>query len=153
MKFLKKYWPKILSITLISIISIYVCFFAIKQKSYIYTKPTAKTQIYSVWHIETFEGGGKARIDYLKSVANHLEKENPNALYVIKAINPSNLEAELAEDSPEIISFGFGVGKIVLPYLSALAKTYNVRDELVESGMFNSNLYALPYMRQTTPSV
>lgn len=146
MKFLKKHWSKFLSVILMVILGFYVCCYAFKQQNSIYSKPNTETEIYSVWHIETFEGGGKARIDFLKSVANHLEKENPNALYVIKAINPDNLEAELAESSPDIISFGFGVGNIVLPHLSVLTSTYNVRDDLVESGMFNSNLYALPYI-------
>ena len=43
-------------------------------------------------------------------------------------------------------AFGFGVGKIVLPYLTAFDKTFDVRDELIESGSFNKKLYAVPYM-------
>lgn len=146
MKFLKKHWFKFLSVILMVILGFYVCCYAVKQQNSIYSKPNTETEIYSIWHIETFEGGGKARIDYLKNVASYLEKQSPNVLYVIKAINPDNLEAELLENTPDIISFGFGVGKVVLPHLAALSSTYNVRDELIESGMFNSSLYALPYI-------
>lgn len=146
MKFLKKYWFKILSITLISIISIYVCFFAFKQQSTIYTKPITSTKVYSIWHIETFEGGGKARIDYLKSVANHLEKQNKNILFYIKEVKPEILKSELSVSKPDIISFGYGVGKDVLPFLTPIASTYNIRDELLISGMFNNCLYSVPYI-------
>ena len=128
------------------ILSIYVCCFALKQENHIYTKPKKETEIFTIWHIETFEGGGKARIDYLKAVAKHLEKQNPNTLFFVKNVSPEDLENELLINTPDILSFGFGVGKIILPYLTKLCNTFNVRDSLIESGMFNNYLYALPYI-------
>ena len=144
----KKYWFSIISIILMCVLGIYVCFFAIKKaRNYeIYSEPSVETKIYTVWHIETFEGGGKARIDYLKTVARTIEKENAGILFMIKQINPENLGSELNSSKPDIISFGFGVGQVILPYLINLEQTYNVREELVESGMFNNFLYALPYI-------
>lgn len=130
------------------ILGVYVCCFAIKKaRNYeIYSEPSLNTKIYTVWHIETFEGGSKSRVDYLKSTAKTIEQQNLGTLFYIKVINPENLESELSASKPDIISFGFGVGQVLLPNLLNLNNTYNVRDELVESSMFNNKLYALPYI-------
>lgn len=145
---LKKCWFYIVSIVLMVALGVYVCFFAIKKaRDYeIYSEPSVDTKIYTIWHVETFEGGGKARIDYLKNIARAIEKENAGVLFIIKAIKPENLASELEVSKPDIISFGYGVGQVALPYLTNLESTYNVRDELVESGIFNNKVYALPYI-------
>ena len=145
---LKKYWFSIVSFVLIIVLGVYVCFFAIKKsRNYeIYSEPSTDTKIYTVWHIETFEGGSKARADYLKSISKQIEQQNAGVLFFVKQINPENLESELNVGIPDIISFGFGVGQIVLPYLNNFENTYSVRDEFVESGMFNNKVYALPYI-------
>lgn len=148
MKKFKSVWFKVLNVILVISLSVYVCIFALhKARNYeIYSEPSIETKIYTIWHIETFEGGGKARIDYLKNIAKTIEKENTGVMFIVKAIKPENLATELEVSSPDIISFGFGIGEIVLPYLTNLDSTYNVRDELVESGMFNNKVYALPYI-------
>ena len=144
----KKLLFNIIGVVLIVALGVYVCCFAIKKaRDYeIYSEPSVDTKIYTIWHIETFEGGGKARIEYLKTAARSFEKSNIGTLFMIKSIKPENLESELAVSKPDILSFGFGVGALVLPHLTNLDSTYNVRDELVESGMFNNKLYALPYI-------
>ncbi len=136
------------NIVLIAIICIYCLIVAIRKANnyQIYTKPEIETKIYTVWHCETFEGGGKSRLTYLKNIAREIEKENAGVLIMIKTINPEVLESELINTTPDIISFGYGVGNTVLPKLSALEQTYNVRDELIVSSSFNSKIYALPYM-------
>ena len=145
---LKQNWFYIISVILMIVLGVYVCCFAIKKaRNYeIYSEPSIDTKIYTVWHIETFEGGSKARIDYLKSTAKTVEQQNLGTLFYIKTVKPENLESELSASKPDIVSFGFGVGQVVLPYLLNLANTYTVRDELVESGMFNNLVYALPYI-------
>ena len=148
MKKLKISWIKVISIVLMCGISFYTLTFGIKRATdfEIYKKPTISTKIYNVWHIETFEGGGKARISYLNNVARKLEKENPGVLFAVKQIEPSKLENLIATQTPDIISFGYGVGKIILPHLIELDSTFDIRDELVESGTFNNKLYALAYI-------
>ena len=47
---------------------------------------------------------------------------------------------------PDIISFGYGVGSTILPHLQSLENTYNIRDELLESGSFNKKFYAAAYL-------
>lgn len=148
MKFLKTHWLKIGSICLISIICVYVSFFAIrKAKDYeIYKEQKIETKIYTIWNVETFEGGAKPRINYLKNIAKEVEKQHDGVSFMIKTIDSNLLENELKYSTPDIISFGYGVGKIFLPYLKYLNKTFDVRDELIESGSFNGKLYALPYI-------
>lgn len=146
--FFKKYWFKLLSIVLIGAISFYVLAFGIKKaRNYEILKGEHKQQtIYTIWHIETFEGGGKPRVDYLKTIARNMEREDNQILFMIKAIAPEKLSAELEVNKPDIISFGFGVGEIILPYLVNLENTFNVRDELIISGSFNKKFYAVPYI-------
>lgn len=148
MKWLKVQWKLILFICLASILGLYTCMFAIKKvrNLEIYYKPNLTLKIYSVWHVETFEGGGKARISYLKQVASDIEKSNDGVLFNIQAVDANLLEFKLNGELPDIISFGFGVGKIVLPYLTNLENNYTVRDALVDSGSFANKIYALPYM-------
>ena len=134
---------------LIGAISFYVlCFGLRKATNYEILKGDNKQQtIYTIWHIETFEGGGKARIDYLKTIARNMEKENNQVLFMIKSVAPEKLKnSELEVSLPDIISFGFGVGELILPNLSPQDNTFNVRDELISSGSFNKNFYAVPYM-------
>ena len=148
MKFIKKSWKFVLSLILIIFLGLYVFVFAFKSvlNFNIYTKPSIETKIYSVWHIETFEGGGKSRLTYLKNLAAKIEKENKGVLFNISQIQPQKLESLLQINKPNIISFGFGVGKILLPYLTVQDNTYNVRDNLIDSGNFANKLYAIPYI-------
>lgn len=148
MKWFKKNWLQVVNIVLILFVCIYACCFAFnKVKDYeIYKQPPLQTKIYTVWHVETFEGGGKPRIDYIKNIAKTIEKSHSNILFIIKAIKPENLQTELETTTPDIISFGYGVGEIILPHLSVLNSTHSVRDELIESGSFNNKVYALPYI-------
>lgn len=146
--FLKKHWFKLLSFALIITIACYVVFVGIKKaKDYEVLRGNKKHQtIYSIWHIETFEGGGKSRVDYLKTIARDMEKQDETTLFMTKTIDPRVLENELKNSKPDIISFGFGVGKIVLPFLTNFDKTFDIRDELIFSGSFNQKFYAVPYI-------
>ena len=148
MKWLKKNWFKLLNVVLILILAIYVLSVAIKKikDDEIYKEPEINTKIYTVWHIETFEGGGIPRINLLKKVAHEIESKNDGILFMIKEINAENLSLELDNSSPDIISFGYGVGSIILPYLTASEYSYDIRDELIISGSFNNSIYALPYI-------
>ncbi len=148
MKFLKKHWAKIISGMLMLILCVYVLVFALnKAKDYeIYKEPTIETKIYTLWHVETFEGGSVSRVEFLKAIARQIETENAGILIMIKPVAPEVLADELKTACPDMISFGFGVGKTILNKLQPLQSSYNVRDELVNAGKFNNTLYALPFM-------
>ena len=146
--YIKSHYLKLISFALLIFVLVYVPIVAInKARDYeIYKEPEIKTRIYTIWNIETFEGGGKARVDYLKNIVRIMEKTHDGLLFMIKTIKPEKLESEINAATPDIISFGFGVGNLVLNKLIAFDKTYDVRDELIESGSFASKVYALPYI-------
>ena len=148
LSFFKKHWFKILSLALIATLSFYVFLFGIeKGKNHEVLKSEQKQQtIFTIWHIETFEGGGKSRIDYLKNIARDIEKKDNSSLFMIKQINPLELEENLKTSKPDIISFGYGVGQIVLSHLTEITNTFDIRDNLILSGSFNNKFYAVPYI-------
>lgn len=148
MKNLKKFLFKTLIFICVVALGFYVLIFGIKNaKTFqIYNKNTVETKLYTILHVETFEGGGKSRISYLKNIAKSIEKNNPGVLFMFKQVEPEDFENELKHNNYHIISFGYGLGEIAIEYLSEFDKTYNVRDELIESGKFNNKLYALPYI-------
>lgn len=147
-KWNKRIILKVIDVCCVLVISIYVCVFGIKKaKEFaIYNKRTAETAIYTVWHVETFEGGSTPRINYIKNIARGLEKQNPGVLFNIQSIDPNKLADHLLEGVPDIFSFGQGVGKIVLSKLETFSNPYGVRGKLVEAGSFNGKVYALPYI-------
>ncbi len=148
MKFIKSHWQKLVSMILMSMLILYVlCIGIMKIRNIeIYHKDTSQIKIYEIWHIETFEGGGKSRISYINNITRTIEKQNPEIIFMTKSIDPNLLADHLSQSKPDIISFGYGIGDDVLPYLLPLNKTYDVRDELVDSGTFDRRLYALPYI-------
>ncbi len=144
LQFFKKFWFYIFSAILILGIFLYLIFF--NKPVTMFENNEIETRIISVYHVETFEGGKVSRINYLKNIARQIEKENNTVLFMIKQIEPSELESCLEQNTPDIMSFGFGVGKTVLKYLAPLDNSYKIRDELVDSACFNNKLYALPYI-------
>ena len=145
---IKKSWLKIISVMLILAISFYVLMFGIKKvKTYEILKGQAKQQtIHTIWHIETFEGGSKARINYIKDVCREIENKNDGVLFMVFSVLPQELENRLQQETPDIVSFGFGVGKTLLPHLKELDDAYEVRDELYNSAKFANSLMCVPYI-------
>ena len=84
LKILKSHWLKIISFVLIGAISFYVLLFGLKKaRNYEILKGDKQQQtIYTIWHVETFEGGGKARINYLKTIARNIENEDNSILFI-----------------------------------------------------------------------
>ena len=103
-------------------------------------------QIYEWWHIESFEGGGANRQNYLNQLALNYEKENPTTLFMVKRIEADQLEEALKQNTPHLISFSEQVAKIVLPYLQSFDNEYNIQDNYLESATYNKKLMALPFI-------
>lgn len=103
-------------------------------------------EIYELWHIESFEGGGKNRQNYLSSIAIEYEKNNPTKLFMVKNIPSDQLEDALKQNTPHLISFSEQVAKIVLPYLKEFNNEYNIQDNFLESCKHNGKLMAIPFI-------
>ena len=103
-------------------------------------------KIYEWWHIESFEGGGANRQNYLNQLALTYEKENPTTLFMVKRIEPDQLENALTLNTPHLISFSEQVAKIVLPYLKEFDNEYEVQDNFIESATHNGKLMTIPFI-------
>lgn len=103
-------------------------------------------KIYEWWHIESFEGGGANRQNYLSSLALEYEKEHPTILFMVKRIEPDQLEEALTVNTPHLISFSEQVAKIVLPYLQQFDNEYGIQDNFLKSATYNGKLMALPFI-------
>ena len=106
----------------------------------------SKLKIYEIWHIESFEGGGGNRQNYLNQLSLEYEKQNPTALFMTKRIEAKQLEEALTQNTPDIISFSEEVAKIVLPYLKDFDNEYNIQNNHIESAYYNGKLMALPFI-------
>lgn len=103
-------------------------------------------QIYEWWHIESFEGGGANRQNYLNNLCLQYEKENPTQLFIVKNIQADQLADALTKSVPHLISFSEQVAQIVLPYLKEFNNEYNVQDNFLQSAKYNSKLMAIPFI-------
>jgi len=103
-------------------------------------------KIYEWWHIESFEGGGANRLNYLKQLSLEYEKSNSTQLFMVKLIEHDQLDEALKFHTPHIISFSEQVAQIVLPYLKSFNSEYNIQDHYLQSATYNGKLMALPFI-------
>jgi len=124
---------------------VFVCINKINNTSLI-NDSNKNLQVYELWHIESFEGGGKNRQNYLNQLALEYEKYNPGILFMIKSINPEQLENALKQNTPHLLSFSEQVAKIVLPHLTEFDMEFDIQDHYLESSTYNGNLLAIPFI-------
>lgn len=141
-------FKKIINLSLIVFISAFSVLFCLNKFNNIslMNKTTEQLTIYELWHIESFEGGGANRQNYLNQIALSYEKSNTTTLLIIKQINAEQLKSALEQNLPHLISFSEQVAKIVLPYLKSFDKEYNIKDNFLQSANFNGKLMAIPFI-------
>lgn len=141
-------WSKILSILFISFIALFSLTFCYSKLKHIplISGDNSELSIYEVWHIESFEGGSRNRLSYLKQIALDYEKEHSTQLFMIRQVQASDLENLISQSRPALVSFTEETAKIVLPYLAQLSKEYGVAGHILESAEFNGKLMAIPYI-------
>lgn len=102
--------------------------------------------ILELWHIETFEGGSASRINFLEKQAIKFEREHRGTYIVIENMSLEQLQLNLKNGkTPDMISFGIGVGEEVADKLISL-KCSNIRSDLLEGGKFCGKQLAVPYI-------
>ena len=141
-------WKKLINLSLILFFvafSLLVCFNKFNGTPLI-SGNNKQLQIYEWWHIECFEGGGKSRKNYLTQLSLNYEKNNPTQLFMVKSISADQLQEALRQNIPHLFSFSEQVAKIVLPYLVACNKEYNIKNNFLESATYNKKLMAIPFI-------
>lgn len=141
-------WSKILSALFISFIALFSLTFCYSKLKHIplISGDNSELSIYEVWHIESFEGGSKNRLSYLKQIAFDYEKQHPTQLFMIRQVQASDLQSLITQSRPALISFTEESAKEVLPYLVEFNKEYGVDGNILESAKFNGKLMAIPYI-------
>lgn len=139
---------KVLNIFLIVFFVAFSAFFCLNKFNTIplINENNNHLKVYEWWHIESFEGGGKNRQNYLNSLALEYEKNMPIHLFMVKSVQADQLEDALKQNKPALISFSEQVAQIVLPYLKEFDNEYNVQDNFIESAKYNGRLMAIPFI-------
>lgn len=123
-----------------------LCCFNLFDQIPLIDNSTNRLQVYELWHIESFEGGGADRQNHLIKLAMEYEKQSPSTLFMVKLIAEDQLQDALSNSTPHLISFSEQVAKTVLPYLTELDCEYGVRDNMLDSSRYNGQLMAIPYI-------
>lgn len=103
-------------------------------------------EILELWHIESFEGGGANRQNYLNQLALEYQKQNPTTMIMIKLISADQLQGALQFKAPHLISFSEQVATTVLPYLQDMNNEFDVCDNYIQSAKYNGRLMAVPFI-------
>lgn len=149
---MKESLKKILCLALLAVFIVSAVFFVIPKVENRVTDEknddVDSVVVLTVWHVESVEGGVGSRCDWLKKRAREFEKRNKGVYLDVVKLTETQLADKLSQgQSFDIVSFGLGIGEMVLPRLVAFD---SINDDVYRSflngGMINGKLYALPYM-------
>ncbi len=102
--------------------------------------------ILELWEIDTFEGGSSSRAKFLERSAYAFQKETFSAYVLVRSLSLNQAKAMLASGTkPDMVSFGIGAGEFLQPFCLPLETDYFVRSDLIQSGLIESNLLAIPW--------
>lgn len=74
---------------------------------------TTQPVVISVWNVDTFEGGRGSRTSFLKRVAQRAEAGQENVFYHVISYTAEGLQEAFSRgETPDILSFGVGVGQV-----------------------------------------
>lgn len=103
--------------------------------------------ILELWNIDTFEGGSVSRSSWLEKQAMAFERINKGVFIVVSNFTMKQAILNLeAGNFPNLISYGVGMGEIVLPEIKEYCGKVIGVDHIIESGKFNDRQMAVPYM-------
>lgn len=96
--------------------------------------------IYTIWHIDTFEGGSGSRVQFLLNVCRKFEKQNTGTIFSVVSHTTTSAENAMNNgEVPDIISYSLG---IKIP--SMVEINCGCRNK---GGKIDDKLYAVPWCR------
>ncbi|HEY8443936.1 MAG TPA: hypothetical protein VIL24_03980 [Clostridia bacterium] len=112
------------------------------------SKPKSLEQgVLTMWHIETFEGGGYSRSQFLLRQAIELEKKRPGLFVSIQTMTKAQALDQLQQGVlPDLVSFGVGAGDIFENYAQEYDGKLNSRQEFIKAGSGGKSVKAVAYM-------
>lgn len=103
--------------------------------------------ILEMWHIETFEGGSRSRVDWLNARAKIFERKNVGVYLHITTLTAEQAEAKIANgETFDLVSFGVGCGESFVDLLGVINNTGNTRACFNKGGQYKGRQLAIPYM-------
>lgn len=105
--------------------------------------------VLTVWNVDTFEGGSNSKASFLEAVALKFGKEQKGSYVLVKNLTVEEMQNNFnAGLLPDILSFGYGIGSLVLPYLEDVSTIgFNgVRSEILNSGKVRESQLAVGYL-------
>lgn len=105
--------------------------------------------ILTIWNIDTFESGSQSKTVFLEECSRRFSTDNQGLYFLIKNLTVEEMIQNFINGVvPDIISFGMGVGDVVLPMLENLNEITvgAVRKEVLKSGSKDGQLMAIGYL-------
>ena len=103
--------------------------------------------ILELWHIETFEGGSQSRAHFLEWQARKFENIHKGTYVSILTMSPEQFKINFdAGKTPNIISFGTGIGSNFAHNLISLQSQNAIKTNLLLAGSISGQQLALPYI-------
>lgn len=103
--------------------------------------------VLELWNIDTFEGGSVSRTQWLSKRAIQFESVNKGVYIMVTNMSVEQAKLNFENNKkPNMISFGIGVGDVILPNLIKYKGKMNVRDDLLKGGTNDGVVYAVPYI-------
>lgn len=105
--------------------------------------------VLNIWNIDTFEGGSQSKSVMVEKVAENFSLLHKGVYFLVKNLTVEELVQNLlAGVLPDIITFGFGIGRLIEPILADLSELNlgAIRSEVLQSGMSNENLCAVGFL-------
>ena len=111
------------------------------------SEPSEFQGILEVWNIDTFEAGSSSKESFLLEVAKEFQKQNKGTYIIVKNLTIDELNLSLqAGKTPDLFSFGFGVGDILKSYLCEIGRSDSKYQALDESGVVDGKTFAVGYL-------
>ena len=106
----------------------------------------ASSNFLMLWDVETTEAGSGSLSGFLEKRALNFEKANKGIFIIVKKLTPEQLILQLENGYlPDMISFGLGVGDMLVSKLIPYSGTVAVRRELAEAGELDGRQQAVAW--------
>lgn len=150
-KIFKRVFVAIIAIALIAILPIVQPFdenMAIIYKTFVGNKSQYQGMI-EIWNIDTFESGNVSKSKLLTSFANSYQKKNKGVYFMVRNMTEQEcLNLLESGESPDLFSCSYGVAEKIKNYVQPYSNSdFGIRQEFIEAGSEDGNLYGLAWSR------
>lgn len=102
-----------------------------------------------IWNIDTFESGNISKTKLLTNIANNYQKKNKGVYFMIRNVTEQEcLNLLESGECPDLFSCSYGVAEKIKNYVKPYSSSdFDIRQEFIDAGSFNGELYGLAWSR------